>query len=280
MHQIINTLIPVFFLVAMIVAPFTEGKEVVLPGSDRNDYITSILRHALTYTPDKDYRVGFYNKNTPKVRVFQYIQQGKHIDVIAAGSTLAREEAMLPIYIPLLKGLHGWRIAFVHNKNQQILSPALNTDFNSLVAGQLHSWSDTKILESNGIKVEKGGDYEGLFLMLEKKRFDYFPRSVIEVFWEFSKHSHFNIEIDKHALIHYPSAYYFHVNKEDIILANDINYGLEQALKDGSFDTIFMKFHSSIIDHVQKDKRFVYRLNNPYLSDKAPLHRKELWFNF
>ena len=272
-------LIPVL-LSALFMPNFSMAKDVVMNGKERNDYVTTILRHALTYIPDKNYRVTFYNEDLPKVRVFQYIKNKKHIDIIVGASTLDREEMMLPVYFPLLKGLYGWRISLVNNDNPQILSPAQNPNFKSLVAGQLHSWADTKILESNEIKVEKGSDYEGLYAMLEHKRFDYFPRSAIEVFSVFKKHRHYNLSIDQNIIIHYPAAYYFYVNKENTDLAIDIKYGLEQALKDGSFDEIFMSFYGSIIGRVKKEKRIIYRLNNPYLSDKTPLTRDELWLDF
>ena len=103
------------------------------------------------------------------------------------------------------------------NKKKHLLFKQVNSieQFRKLVPGQFHTWSDTKVLESNNIRVEKGADFEGLFLMLDKERFDYFPRSVLEVDHEYEAHKLLNITIDSSVLVHYPTANYFYVANFD-----------------------------------------------------------------
>ena len=154
------------------------------------------------------------------------------------------------------------------------------SDFKQLTAGQLHSWSDTKVLESNNIHVEKGSRYEGLFSMLEQGRFDYFPRSVLEVRGEYEKNKSLDIAIDPYSVIHYPTAYYFYVSKEKTTLAEDIYLGLEKSIADGSFEMIFSEYYGDIVARVGSEKRYVFQLKNPYLPPLTPLKRKELWLDF
>lgn len=256
------------------------AQNVVIQGSERKDYFIDILEHALSYTPEKNYQLTFYAQNLPKVRVFENIATNSGINIIAAGATIDREKILLPIRFPILKGLHGWRIALVKNNNKRLFStPLSHADFKKLTVGQLHSWSDSKILESNNIKVEKGSHFQGLFHMLVADRFDYFPHSIIEVQQEYENNKEMNIAIDSHALIHYPTAYYFYVNKNNKILAADVNFGLEQALKDGSFEQIFMNYHGDVIKHALNKNRKIYPLDNPFLPEKTPLKRKELWLD-
>ena len=115
--------------------------------------------------------------------------------------------------------------------------------------------------------------------MLVAGRFDYFPHSIIEIQQEYEANQDMNIAIDPHVLIHYPTAYYFYVNKGNTMLAADVRWGLEQSFKDGSFEVIFMRYHGQVVKQMLNENRRVYQLENPFLPVKTPLKRKELWLN-
>ena len=264
----------------MLLSSLSYAETIIFPGFDRDDYSAFLLQHVLNYNPENNYQVQFYNKELPKSRVLKVIANNAGIDVISAGATIERERLLLPVRFPILKGLNGWRIALVTKNNKDLFLQNHSLDkFKTLTAGQLHSWSDTKIIASNGINVEKGSSYSGLFTMLENNRFDYFPRSILEIRWEYEKHKDRNIMIEPHQLIHYPTAYFFFVNKNNTKLANDISVGLEKALKDGSFERIFSQYFGREIKKVQQEKRKVFTLNNPFLPSQVPLLRNELWLD-
>jgi len=256
------------------------AQTVVYPGQERDAYYITLLKHVLSYSTDKNYQARAFGSDLPKGRDFILMAKDKGIDVVFGGATKEREAKYLPIRFPLLKGLNGWRIPLVHNKNKDIFLNATSMEaFKRLVPGQFHSWSDSKVLQSNGIYVEKGGSVEGLYGMLEKGRFDYFPRSVLEISWDLEAHKHLDIMMEPHVLIHYPTAYYFYVAKGNLGLANDIKAGLEASLQDGSFNNIFNRYYGESIKKVPTTKRRVYRLDNPLLPGETPLDRKELWGN-
>ncbi len=271
-----------FFIVISFLLSFNApAKDIVIQGSQRTDYFVETLKQALSYSPEKNYQLQFYNQYLPKMRAFQNIANNDGIDVIAAGATLDRVKILQPIMFPILKGLFGWRIPLVSKKNTDLFQTQFsNLAFKQLTLGQLHSWSDTKVLESNGLHVEKGSNYQGLFEMLAADRFDYFPRSILEVKKEYIKHKDMGIVIDKNILIHYPSAYFFYVNNNNQALANDIKYGLEQSLADGSFDRLFNKYYGKTVNQILSENRRVYQLDNPFLPKNTPLYRKELWLSF
>ena len=256
------------------------SQTVTIQGNERSDYIVETLKLALSYSPSKGYQLAFFKENLPKVRVFKNIANNEGIDIIAAGATKDRIKLLHPIYFPIIKGLYGWRIPLVSTKNIDLfLADLSREDFKKLTVGQLHSWSDTKILASNNLPIEKGSHFQGLFDMLSVGRFDYFPRSIVEIDEEFQAHKDIGIAIDSNILIHYPSAYFFYVNKENTELAKDVKFGLEQALKDGSFEYLFMQHFGDIVNRTMQEKRKVYRLQNPFLPSKTPLDRKELWLD-
>lgn len=115
--------------------------------------------------------------------------------------------------------------------------------------------------------------------MLHKARFDYFPRSILEIKWDYQNHQDLNISIEKNTLIQYPTAYYFYVRKGNNQLASAIEYGLEQAWKDGSFDKIFNEFYGQQVEEIKNSKRRLFKLANPHLPKETPLARKELWID-
>lgn len=86
--------------------------------------------------------------------------------------------------------------------------------------------------------------------------------------------------VDKHSLIHYPTAYYFYVNKNNTTLAKDLKKGLEAALKDGQLERLFNKHYGDIIDKVKTEKRHIIQLKNPLLPNSPSLNRPELWLDF
>jgi len=241
-----------------------DAKDVVIQGFERKDYFTKILSHALTYSPKADYQLSFHGKDVPKARVMEMIANQQEIDVIAGSSTRDRESKLRPIRIPLLKGMNGWRIPLV--MSQKILRNVKNlNDLQRYQAGQLHSWSDTKVLARNHVPIVPGSDYYGLFDMLKNNRFDYFPRSVLEVSGEYQRVKHMGIKIDNNIIIKYPSAYYFYVNKRASSLAHDIEYGLKEAQKDGSFEKIFAQYYGHALEVLSKHDRTSITLKNPLI---------------
>lgn len=269
-----------FFLILLTLSFKSFAQTVVIQGDERSDYVVDTLKHALSYSPNKNYQLKFFSQNLPKFRVFNNIASNGGIHIIAAGGTIDREELLQPIWFPIVKGLFGWRIPLVAKGNNDLFKNELSPqDFRKFRVGQLHSWSDTKVLESNDLPIEKGSHFQGLFQMLAANRFDYFPRSIIEIEDDFDDHKNLNIAIDKHILLHYPTAYFFYVNKNNKTLAKDVTYGLEQSLKDGSFERLFMQYYGDIVTRITNENRRVYQLKNPFLPKKTPLHRKELWLN-
>lgn len=92
----------------------------------------------------------------------------------------ALEEDLQAIYVPLLKGLMGARIAIIRQDEHHIFTPSMTlSELKAMSAGQGYDWPDSDILRANGFDVIEGSAFS-LLLMLEKKRFDYFPRAIHE----------------------------------------------------------------------------------------------------
>jgi len=112
-------------------------------------------------------------------RAIHQLAQDKNVDIIWTVTSKTRERQLLPIRIPLLKGLLGHRVLIIRKKEKRIFSAVLNLeDLQQFTAGQGHDWPDVKILQANGINVSTASTYDGLFSMLQAARFDFFPRGI------------------------------------------------------------------------------------------------------
>ncbi len=193
----------------------------------------------------------------------------------------AREQALRPIRIPIDKGLLGWRLFLIKKSNAASFTKVKTLDdLRKLQAGQGHDWPDTEILRHNGLNVQTNTSYEGLFRMLEAKRFDYFPRSVIEIWDEQNAFGLEDLEIEKGVILYYPTAFYFFVNKEDRTLARAIETGLNNAIQNGKFEKLFQQTYGDVLQRAHMRTRTRLQLANPLLPKATPLGRKELWMQF
>jgi ABC-type amino acid transport substrate-binding protein len=195
--------------------------------------------------------------------------KNNRFDVLWMATTSDREKDFLPVRIPLLQGILGYRI-FLINK-EDINDFAAVKDFKDLKvkydAGFGSHWADRKILEYNGIRIIHTPLYENLFKMLSAGRFDYFPRGIDEVWLEYEerKSKYPNMEIEKTLGFYYPYPYYFFVNKNNQVLADRIERGLEAALTDGAFKKLFNKYYGEYINKAYLERRTIFFLENPDL---------------
>ncbi|WP_205208279.1 substrate-binding periplasmic protein [Chromobacterium haemolyticum] len=201
------------------------------------------------------------------------------VDLFWGMSSREREQKALPVRIPLYKGLIGWRVPLVSQKRGRLFEKVFTlADLKALTAGQGQDWPDTQILRDAGLPVVASPLYLPLFAMLRQGRFDYFPRSVIEVGQELESDVAKGLTLDPFIVLHYPAVFYFFVSPRRPELARALTQGLEAAVKDGSFDKLFMRFNGPRLRALNLAQRRIIELPNPLLPKETPLKRKELWF--
>lgn len=214
-----------------------------------------------------------------QARALTELENKREIDVVWSMTSIEREDKLLPIRIPIYKGLIGWRLLLIQETNRERFKQIHNLQqLESLTAGQGHDWPDTTILRKNRLKVYGASSYEGLFKMLAIGRIDYFPRSLIEIWNEYQTHKDEGISICTGIILQYPTAFYYFVNKDNQKLAEDIKKGLEEALMDGSFDALFHKEFDHFLIKSKLSQQSIFVLKNPILPPETPLHRPELWY--
>ena len=242
-------------------------------------YVTALLQSALARS-GQAYALRRSALPMVQARAMQEIATGTgSVDVVWAATSRASEAQLLPVRLPIDRGLIGWRVALIHARQPQLLrGMRLPADLGRLSAGQMADWPDAAILQSNGLRIDTSSTYEGLFQQLAAGRIDYFPRSVIEAQSELASHARLPLALDTHLLIRYPAALYFFVGQHRPELARHIETGLEKMLADGSFGQLFRRHFGRLAQQLTLSRRHVLDLANPDLPEQTPLARKALWY--
>lgn len=268
-------------LIAPVAALSTELVRFPVPefeGDHRYDYATQVLQLALSHSGG-DYRIVPAALPMNQERQVLELEAGRSIDVGPIPSSAEREARLLPIMIPLNKGVLGWRLGLIR-KGEQASFDGVHSlaELKQVRLAQGQEWPDTQILRANGIDVITAPRYEGLFKMLISKRFDYFPRSTMEI-WDEQENNAGTLEVEQHLALHYFYDAYFMVNRHNTRLAHDIENGLERAIADGSFDRLFTQYYGERLRKAHLSTRTVIELRNPLLTPGTPTNRPELWYD-
>jgi hypothetical protein len=243
-------------------------------------YIHELLQLALKNSKTSYQLVPSEGKMQQARSIYEMTKAVGNVDLLWTMVTDERQTQMIAIKIPIDKGLIGWRIPLLKKERSQIFEKVSTLrHLSTYSAGQEHDWPDVPILKENGLPVVTSTSYEALFNMLQGGRFDYFPRSMFEIWNEFSSHPKHDLHIDEHIILHYPAAYYFFVTPRRPKLAEDLRAGLEAMIKDSSFEKLFRKHNQISIDRANIKHRTIIELNNPLFHlDKSNGYRPELWF--
>lgn len=245
------------------------------------NYAVAMLKLALNHI-DTPYKIEMKDgKDNTQARNIQEVEAGE-MDIIWAATDANMEAQLLPIRIPLYKGLLGHRI-FIIRRGEQSRFDKVKTlrDLQAFTFGQGTTWADTRILEANGLKVIKTMKYQGLFYMLDGARFDAFPRGVQEPWDELKNNASLNLTVEKSLMLVYKMPFYLFTSKDNKKLAADLERGFNLAIADGSFDKVFYSSPvvQSVLENAGMDNRLVFELKNPELPRETPLGRPELWLD-
>lgn len=207
-------------------------------------------------------------------------QKNSIIDVAWTLTSTEREQKLLPIRIPIDRGLIGWRLLLIHQDQLDRFNSITSLEqLAQLRAGQGHDWPDTPILRHNQLNVAINHSYAGLFEMLKHKYIDYFPRSLMEIRAEEQQHAAAGITIEPQLLLHYPAALYFFVSPHKPQLAQQLHQCLNTMIANGELQALFNEYFLQDIKQANLHQRRVFTLSNPLLPPATPLQQPELWFS-
>lgn len=245
-----------------------------------HDYFSTLLQKALDKTTTgNDSLLVVETLDMTQERALVELEQGQYIDIDWAGTTIEREQRLLPIRIPLAGGLLGYRVPVIRTEDTVLFNEIRDlAGLKKYTSVQGTHWPDADILEAAGLKVTRVPQFKSMYPMLLHKRIDYFPRGLQEVYSEVSSIDSGVVVYDQ-LLIVYTFPMYFFVQKENTELARRVEKGLRMMIDDGSF-LKHMKKHpvtESLFPLSRYRKSRTIKLDNPFLSPETPLNDSTLW---
>lgn len=249
----------------------------------RYEYPEILLKKIIEVTETEYWKASVQHSKSimKRDRAFVSLIKGSEIHVMAEAPKPGWESKLIPVRIPIRKGVQGFRTFLILKQNQTMLSQ-INTieELQKIPTGSGVQWSTTAVLEKNGFNVVTGTDYEGLFKMLTKGRFITFGRGINETPVEFEQRKDLypDLAIEKDLLLYIPLPTYFFVSPKRPELAERIEKGLNTLIDDGSFDVIFNQYFGKIIKDANLSERKMLKINNPNLSAETPLEVEKYWY--
>lgn len=251
----------------------------------REKYILDILTASLKLSQDKfgEFEVQVIDISIPNQREVLMIAQGDFLNVTMALTTAEWEENTIPIYIPLRRGLLNYRLLAINETDLEKFNQITQLEqLKKLYVGLRRDWATRKIMKHLDFNIVDTYSYDTLFGMLSKGRFDYTVRGIYEIHDEIQsrKDTINNIIIAPNLALYIPAPVYFFVSPKFPKIAERIKFGLERMVKEGMLEDIFNETYYHYIKELNIKNRTIINIGNPLLSEKTPLHRKELWFDF
>jgi len=248
------------------------------------DYIATLLttaldRTATSYGPYTLRRID----NLPRNRQVHDLESDNHeISFALLGPDEEVRSHLRPVLIPFDKGILGYRVLIIHDSSQPEFSGVRSLDdLKRYSLGQNFAWADVGVLRANGLTVWTGGDLNNLYLMLERKRFEAFPRGVSEADPEFASRREVypDLEIERTLLLYYPfpSYFWFARSPEGERMAMRLEEGLRSMIKDGTFDDLLKKHIGPLLKGLDLAHRRLLIMKGANLPPETPLDDSRLW---
>jgi hypothetical protein len=262
-----------------------EPLEVVYPtlgGDDsRSAYPLAVLKLALEAS-QRAYRLSRDPVPRSQARAITDLDAGGQITVAWMGTSAELESRLLPVRVPIWRGLLGFRL-FLIARDRQPLFSAVRTidDLRQFSMGQGIGWSDVRILDNAGLRVTTA-PYETLFAMVGAGRIDAFPRGAVEATAELVEFGRDQpaVALERDLLLVYHFDQFFFTSRRNPALADAIRRGFEAAYDDGSFLALF-RTHPDIV-RTMRDANLAQRhridIPNPLLTPETAALPPRYWF--
>lgn len=262
---------------------FTVDVKTITP-AHQGDYFITLLKLVLEASKAENETIDYQFTDHPFSQQRWMVELSRETgnSIMWTMTSKEREKILTPIREPLFQGLIGQRVLVIRRADQERFARIKTLDqLKSLVAGQGSQWPDNDILRANGLQVTEAADTVQLYKMLAAKRFDYFPRGVMEISAEQAFLTKYDLIVEPHLVISYPAAIYFFVNNHNPDLAQRLYKGWARIHEDGTFDSFFLsqpRVQQALTLLVNKSLTPIY-LYNPDAPDTLKVKPLSFWLD-
>jgi hypothetical protein len=246
---------------------------------------TEVIRRALEITEPEfgDFRLDKINTTMSSARMLQSLIEGSLINTVIVPESDLWDKHTISVKVPVRLGLLSYRLLLV-NKSDLSKFEKINTldELKAIPVGLHKGWVTTKLFNLNAFNVIETGHFEGLFLMLNRYRFDYIPRGVYEVYDELASRQDVlkDIVVEPTIALFIPTMSYVNVSPTDPKIAKRLASGLLQLQNNGELKKILHKYYGNDIKRANLKNRKVFEINHPNFSPHDKLNYEILLENF
>ncbi|NYE61341.1 hypothetical protein FHW58_002548 [Duganella sp. 1224] len=250
-----------------------------------DSHVLHLLREALEASAPKygPYELKVAQLRMERDRLLQEMVKGDLANLSGQVTSPEWEQKLVPIRIPVDKGISCYRVSLIDSRNQDLFSAVRTVEqLKTLSLGAGRQWSLTTSYKLAGFVVVEGSTSAGLHSMLAAGRFQHFPRAIDEAVYEQAAYlpQMPTLAVERSFALYVPSPRYFFLGgPQRQRLAQRLEYGLQLLIADGRFDQLFHQFYDGLIDKTNLRKRRIFRLDNPLLSPQTPLSNKAYWYD-
>lgn len=211
-------------------------------------------------------------------REVKVVEEGDILNVTITPANAYWDARITPIKVPIRLGLLSYRLLLINKAGIDNFKGVDNlNELNELHAGLLNHWKTTGIFKAHNLSRIETLDFESLFLMLSKARFDYIPRGVYEAYDEIAAHQPEidNIMIEPNLALFLPTITYVYVSPKTPKIAKRLKAGLHKLLSSGELKKILHKYYAKDIKRSNIKQRTIIEIENPYYNE---LNIQPAWF--
>jgi hypothetical protein len=272
----------VYILVFLQSLSHANVKDVVVwERTTQKPFSLNILLRAIELTEKKYGKINL----TPSMKLPQSEAQEKifagEIHISSMAPTKERMKRLIPIQIPLSRGMLGLRVCLIHKEDKALFQAIRKkSDFKKFgikfAVGS--EWADKEVLLHNGLDILEAESFEDVFKIAVKNKRICFSRSLNEILDEKIQSKSFNLMVESSLLIQYDLPAYFFISSKKPELAKRISEGLHLLREDMEFYRSFWKKFAIAFQSVGIKNRKVIRLEMPhqYVPDEI-LNDPLLW---
>lgn len=207
---------------------------------------------------------------------------GELINTVIVPPSKEWDKQHIAIRIPIRLGLLSYRLLLI-NKADLPKFEKIKTlqELKNLRAGLTNYWETTKILKKEAFNILETAHFDGLFLMLDKHRFDYLPRGIYEIYSELNARKNVlkNVVVEPTIALHIPMLSYVYVSPSEQRIAERIKVGLQKLMFNGELKTLLYKHYGEDIIKAKLKGRKVFEVENNYYNQYDNIYNDYLLFD-
>ena len=204
--------------------------------------------------------------------------KGDTLNVFIGPNTQEWDQKTIVIKIPVRLGLLSYRLLLIHKDDLELFSHIDTAkQLKALTAGLRPKWLTTKIFKQKKFTLIESENYDGLFNLLDKHKFHYFPRSIYEIHDELADRSSLyeNLVIEPTLALYIPTPTYVYVSATQPKLAKRISDGLTFLFESGELTKTVEKYYGNAIKKAQLSQRKIIAIENPFYLEADQLNNQK-----